>query len=98
MDFEFTDTQTMLIDSARRLMRDHTGVEKWRRHRALANGCDPAMWSRFAEMGWLALALPEETGGLGATMEDIALLMVELGRSLAQEPIVSSAVLCAHLI
>ena len=98
MNFEFSDTQTMLIDSASRLMRDHSGVEHWRNRRAFEDGCDPAMWSRFAEMGWLALAVPEDAGGLGGSMEDVALLMIELGRSLAQEPIVTSAILCAHLI
>ena len=98
MDFEFSDTQQMLIDSASRLMNDHSGVEVWRERRHLVDGCDPAVWSQFADMGWLALAVPEDAGGLGGAMEDVALLMVELGRGIATDPVVSTAVLATHVI
>jgi alkylation response protein AidB-like acyl-CoA dehydrogenase len=98
MDFKFNDTQQMLIDTAARLMREHSGVEYWRKRRALADGCDPELWGKFAELGWLALAVPEDAGGLGGSLEDIALLMAELGRGLATDPIASSAVLAAHVI
>jgi alkylation response protein AidB-like acyl-CoA dehydrogenase len=98
MDFEFNETQQMLIDTAARLMRDHSGVEYWRKRRALADGCDPELWDKFAELGWLALAVPEDAGGLGGSLEDVALLMAELGRGLATDPIASSGVLAAHII
>lgn len=98
MDFQFNDMQQMLIDSAARLMKDNSGVEHWRGRRQLADGCDPAMWKQFAELGWLALAVPEDAGGLGGSMEDVALLMVELGRSLSTDPLVSTAILAAHVI
>lgn len=98
MDFDLNETQQMLVDSAERLMRAETDIEKWRARRANAAGIDPAMWSQFAELGWLALAVPEDAGGLGGSMEDVALLMVELGRGLAVEPIVSTAVLASRII
>jgi alkylation response protein AidB-like acyl-CoA dehydrogenase len=98
MDFEFNDMQQMLIDSAARLIKDCSGIEYWRGRRNLPDGCDQAMWNQFAELGWLALAVPEDAGGLGGTMEDIALLMAELGRGLVTDPIASTAVLAAHVI
>jgi len=98
MNFEFSEMQQMLVDSAARLMKDAAGVEYWRDRRVHANGSDPALWGQIAELGWLALAVPEDAGGLGGSMEDVALLMVELGRGLATEPLVSSAVLAAHVI
>jgi alkylation response protein AidB-like acyl-CoA dehydrogenase len=98
MDFEFNDTQQMLIDSAARLMRDRSGVEYWRQRRKLQDGCDPDMWGLFAELGWLALAVPEDTSGLGGSLEDVALLMTELGRGLVTDPIATSAVLSVSLI
>jgi alkylation response protein AidB-like acyl-CoA dehydrogenase len=81
MDFKCNDTQQMLIDSAARLMRNHSGVEYWRKRRALADGCDAELWGKFAELGWLALAVPDDSGGLGGSLEDVALLMAELGRT-----------------
>lgn len=98
MNFDYSDTQTMLIDSVDRLMRDHSGVEQWRARRDLTDGVNAALWRTFAELGWLALPIPEDAGGLGGSMEDVALLMIALGKELAIEPIVSTAVLGAHII
>lgn len=98
MDFEKSDIQTMLLDSAERLLGERAGVEYWREQRASPDGFDRARWAQFAEMGWLALPIPEAAGGLDGTLEDIALLNVELGKALASEPYVSSAVLCGHII
>jgi alkylation response protein AidB-like acyl-CoA dehydrogenase len=49
-------------------------------------------------MGWLALAVPESAGGLSGSIEDVALLNVAFGKSLAAEPYVSTAVLANHVI
>ena len=37
-----------------------------------------------AELGWLAMLVPEDLGGLGATLEDIAILSEEMGRGLTR--------------
>ena len=86
MDFEKSDIQTMLLDSAGRLLGERAGVEYWREQRASPDGFDRARWAQFAEMGWLALPMPEAAGGLDGRLEDIALLNVELGKTLASEP------------
>jgi alkylation response protein AidB-like acyl-CoA dehydrogenase len=49
-------------------------------------------------LGWLALCLPEDAGGLGGSTVDIALLMIELGRGMTVEPIVSSVLQCGRLL
>ena len=98
MNFELNDMQQMLVDSADKLVRDHADIEKWRARRALADGVDGEMWATFAELGWLALAVPEDAGGLGGSMEDVCLLMIELGRGLVLDPIVTSGVLAAHIV
>jgi len=98
MDFAKSDIQLMLLDSAERLLGERAGVEYWREQKHSADGFDRARWAQFAELGWLVLPLPEEAGGLAGTMEDIALLNIELGRALATEPYVSTAVVGAHLI
>jgi alkylation response protein AidB-like acyl-CoA dehydrogenase len=98
MNFDYTDVQQMLLESAERLMAANGTVENWRARRALADGLDVAGWAQFAELGWLALPVPEECGGLGGSMEDVALLMTALGKGLAVEPYVSTAVLGAHIV
>jgi len=43
-------------------------------------------WQHFAELGWLALPLAEEVGGLGGGIEDVQVLMRAFGRGLIAEP------------
>lgn len=98
MEFAKSEIQTMLLDSAERLLSDTSGVEYWRAQRHNPLGFEEERWARFAELGWLALPLPEAAGGLDGTLEDIALLNIALGKALATEPYVSTAVLGAHVL
>lgn len=98
MEFEKSDVQRMLLDSAERFLGERAGVEYWRDQRHSADGFDRGRWGGFAELGWLALPIPEAAGGLGGALEDVALLNIELGRALATEPYVSTAVLGGHLL
>ena len=47
----------------------------------------------MAELGWLALAFPEEYGGIGGSPIDTMVLMEEFGRGLIVEPYLSSIVI-----
>ena len=98
MDFAKSDIQAMLLDSAERLLADTSGVEYWREQRGSEAGFDEARWGQFAELGWLALPLPEAAGGLDGTIEDVALLNIALGKALATEPYVSTVVLADHIV
>lgn len=98
MDFNLTDEQQILRDSARRFFREHYGLEQRRAQLATGPGFSAGHWSRYAEFGWLALGLPEDVGGLGCSCVDTAILMEEFGRGLALEPYVSTAVACAHVL
>lgn len=98
MNFDYNDVQQMLLESAERLMAAIGTVEHWRARRELPDGVDGAAWAQYAELGWLALPIPEDAGGLGGSIEDVALLMTALGKGLAAEPYVSTAVLAGHLI
>ena len=37
-------------------------------------------WSELGEMGWISLHLPESVGGQGATIEELVVILEELGR------------------
>lgn len=98
MDFTKSDIQTMLLDSAERLLAENAGIEYWRAQHRNALGFDAARWAQFAELGWLALAIPEEAGGLGGSIDDVALLNIALGKALATEPVISTAVGAVHIL
>ncbi|WP_137388607.1 acyl-CoA dehydrogenase family protein [Rhodoligotrophos defluvii] len=98
MEFALSEEQTLLRDSVRRFVAE---AHDFGRGRALAQteeGFSRAHWVSFAELGWLALLVPETMHGLGGKSEDAAILMEELGRGLLAAPYLSTAVLGADLI
>ncbi|MCW8158381.1 acyl-CoA dehydrogenase [Stutzerimonas xanthomarina] len=98
MNFTLTDEQKMLADSAERYIRERYHFEPRRAIAKGETGFSREHWASFAEMGWLALTIPEEDGGLGGSAFDQALLMEYLGGGLVVEPVVDTAVLCGTLI
>src|SRR6185437_423326 len=56
------------------------------------DGTDPQGWAEMAELGWAGLALPEEWGGQGLGIVDLAVLFEELGYALAPTPLLSDTV------
>jgi alkylation response protein AidB-like acyl-CoA dehydrogenase len=94
MDFRLSAEQGMLRDAARRFVLDRLDFSA-----RGVGGLDPATsWAAIAEMGWLALPVPEDCDGLGGCAEDMVILAEELGRGAAPEPFVEGAVLSARLI
>lgn len=98
MDFNLSDLQRMLLDSAERFIGDHYSLEHRRSLRQLADGLDAEAWTSFAELGWLAILAPEDLGGLGGSMADAAVLACALGSRCVTEPFASSAVLGMTLL
>lgn len=60
-------------------------------------GFDRSVWQEMCDMGWLALRLPEEQGGVGFGMTACCVLMEELGAALAPEPLIA-AMMTAQVI
>ena len=56
------------------------------------HGYDGAVWSAMAEQGWLAIELPEDEGGLGLGMVELAVLCEEIGRRLVAAPFLPTIV------
>jgi alkylation response protein AidB-like acyl-CoA dehydrogenase len=63
-------------------------------------GYDESVWSAMADQGWLAIELPEDDGGLGLGMVELAVLCEEIGRRLVAAPflptIVALGALCGE--
>lgn len=98
MDFNLSEEQTMLRDGVERYIKDAYGFEA-RRHQANSTeGFSREHWQQFADLGWLALNLPEDVGGLDCTFAETAIVLESFGRGMVVEPFVVSAVLCARII
>ena len=96
MNFDLTDEQQVVTDLAGQLFTDLATPE---RVKAVtdADGFDADLWSALADAGLLALCLPEESGGSGMGMVELALVAQQQGRHVAPVPFVSH-VLAARTI
>ena len=93
MDFSLSEEQQMLKDSVQRFVRDEYELESRRKLVASDIGYSEDHWAKMAELGWLALSLPEEYGGIGGGPVDTMVLMEEFGRGLVVEPYMTSIVI-----
>lgn len=73
-------------------------LERVRELMATPEGFDRADWSAVAEMGWQAMAIPEEYGGAGFGLLEMAVLIEEQGRGLFCGPFLSTVVAAANAI
>ncbi len=99
MDLGFDAEQEELRRSARSFLREQSSSEQVRRAMASEPGYDPALWRRIgAELGWTALTVPEEYGGLGLSYVELVALLEEMGSALLCAPFFSSICLAASAI
>ena len=98
MDFALAEEEQMLADVVGRFVEKEYAFEARRRLATTPQGWSDAHWSTLAEMGVLALNVPQEHGGLGAGPVETMLVMEAFGRGLVVEPFLSSAVVGAKLI
>lgn len=98
MDLNLSDEQRLLRESAERFVAESYDAEHRRKSANDLLGFSPAAWKQFAELGWLALPIPEEFDGLGGGPVEIGILMEAFGRGLVSEPYVATVVLGAALI
>jgi alkylation response protein AidB-like acyl-CoA dehydrogenase len=98
MDFAYTDEQRQLQETLLRYIAKEYGFAERRALARSEHGCSREHWREFAELGVLALTVPEAHGGLGGTAIDTMIVMEALGRGLVLEPYLATAVVCGSLI
>ena len=76
MNLGLSEDQRMMRESFARMLDVHSSMARVRTA-ADAGGFDAALWKELAEMGAFSLRIPEESGGLGLSLMDAAVLMEE---------------------
>jgi alkylation response protein AidB-like acyl-CoA dehydrogenase len=90
MNFELSEDQQLMRDTFARYLNEHSSMARVRA--AQPSGFDAALWHGLAELGAFSLRVPEEAGGVGLGLLDAAVLMEEVGRTLASGPIAETLV------
>ncbi len=97
MRFELTEDQVAFGEAITDLMRASDSVAVARAWAAGDTAPGVALWGRLADLGLTALVAPEDDGGLGGTLVDLAVAFEALGYGLAVGPWIESAALAPQV-
>jgi alkylation response protein AidB-like acyl-CoA dehydrogenase len=92
MYFDLTDEQQAIKSTAREFLAARYKSERIRELAESEHGFEQSDWVEMAGLGWPGLALPEEWGGQGLGIVDLAVLFEEMGYALAPSPLLSTTV------
>jgi alkylation response protein AidB-like acyl-CoA dehydrogenase len=81
MEFDLSKPQKLLKDSAREFLSRHCKPARVRELMSTETANDDELWQAMADQGWTGLVIPEEYGGLGAELLDLAVVCEEMGNA-----------------
>ncbi|MEO3758940.1 acyl-CoA dehydrogenase family protein [Mycobacterium sp. B14F4] len=98
MDFTFTEEQVAVGKVARQLFEHRTTPEHLTSLEDDGTRHDAALWAELASADLLGIALPDSVGGTGGSFLELAMLLVEVGWSVAPVPAYATLLLGADSI
>ncbi len=98
MDFGLSDEQEQLRASARSFLARECPARRMREIVADAAGLAPELDRQIAQLGWTGLIVPEQFGGAGLGMLDMAVLLEECGYAALPGPFLFSAAIAAFAL
>jgi alkylation response protein AidB-like acyl-CoA dehydrogenase len=99
MNYELTEEQKILQNSAADFLKKECPKELVRQLAETDEKYSPELWRKMAELGWMGLHLPEEYGGTDWSFLNMAVLMEEMGYNICPAPFISTTILgCVPLL
>ena len=100
MNLRYSEEQRLLADSTRDFLaaRGPVAAQRKLRDEGSANGFDPQLWQDAVNLGWSAIAFPEELGGLAFGCMGLGPVFEAIGHNLSATPLLSSVVLGGSLL
>ncbi len=100
MPLPLSDDHVALADVARSFLQRHDALAASRATLDRVDDLNAPFWSELAGLGWTGLHIPETLGGQGYGIEELCVVIEELGRVVAPTPflptVLASAVLAHH--
>src|SRR5215831_5357193 len=98
MRFSLTPEQQQLSDLVQRFLDEQYDFQTRQKILDSPAGWSRQVWSKLAELGLLALQVPEELGGMSPAVVETLLWVTATGKAMLLEPYVSSAIVATTLI
>jgi alkylation response protein AidB-like acyl-CoA dehydrogenase len=97
MQFGLTETQQTLKNAVRKFLAAECPAAEVRKLMESCTAYDPALWNKIAEQGWTGIIIPEEYGGFGMGIVEMAVAFEEMGRALLPGPLFSTVLMAGPL-
>jgi len=94
----FSEEQAQLLEVAENFCRDKSPIDQVRALMESELGYDDAVWQEIANLGWLAIAIPEEYGGVGLDLAEVVPVVEQMGRRMMAGPFVSTTIAAQALL
>jgi alkylation response protein AidB-like acyl-CoA dehydrogenase len=98
MDFDTSEEQDLLQDTVQQFIDGECPITKVREIFDGDSGHDPALWQQMVELGLGGIAIPEEYGGAGLEVLDLALVAETLGGGAVPGPFFSHSLACLAVL
>lgn len=100
MSLILNEEQQLLAESAAKFFADNSPIARVRALRDEGGpiGFSPDVWNQMAQLGWLGIMLPEKHGGSAMGLSELGVVLMEAGRVLAPEPLLSALLLGANTL
>jgi alkylation response protein AidB-like acyl-CoA dehydrogenase len=99
VNFAFTEEQEELRQTARAVLAEHASSERVRAAMTSERGWDDGLWKQLgAELGWTAVHIPEQYGGLGLGYVELVALLEIMGEHLVCSPYFATLALGANAL
>ncbi|WP_371395739.1 acyl-CoA dehydrogenase family protein [Fretibacter rubidus] len=85
-DIGVTEAQLDLLTAAERFCREQSPMSSVRALIETDLGYDADVWAEIGALGWLAIAVPEDFGGVGLSMTEVVPVMEQMGRYMLHSP------------
>jgi alkylation response protein AidB-like acyl-CoA dehydrogenase len=90
VNFDLNDEQQEIQGTAKEFLADRFKAAKVR-ELAESRSYDDGLWRQMSELGWAGIAIPEDDGGQGLGMVELAVLLEQSGYACAPSPLLGSA-------
>jgi acyl-CoA dehydrogenase len=94
----YSEEQIELLDVATEFCRDKSPVAAVRGLIQSERGYDATLWQEIADLGWLAISVPEVHGGVGLSLAEAVPVVEQMGRNLLASPFVATTLAAQALL
>jgi len=93
-----TEAQIDLLTVAENFCREKSPIDSVRGLIEDDHGFNPDIWKEVGDLGWLAIAIPEDYDGVGLTLTEVVPVTEQMGRYMLHTPFVQTTLAAQALI